>query len=69
MALLLLLPILICNLEALAENFTGRMFVVVGFVILYLVIILAMSRARTLEVLLAGATYATVLIVFVSNTD
>ncbi|KAK1828787.1 hypothetical protein QBC39DRAFT_358313 [Podospora conica] len=68
MAMLLLLPILICNLEALAQNFTGRMFVVVGFVILYLVIILAMSRARTLEVLLAGATYATVLIVFVSNS-
>ncbi|KAK4176441.1 hypothetical protein QBC36DRAFT_311121 [Triangularia setosa] len=66
MILLLLLPIVVCNCTT---SLTARMSVVMMFVIIYLGILLHMTRSRTIEILVAGATYATVLIVFVSNSS
>ncbi|KAK4213176.1 hypothetical protein QBC37DRAFT_440943 [Rhypophila decipiens] len=51
--LLILLPIVICNCTT---SLTARMSVVMMFVMIYLAILLHMTRSRTVEILVAGAT-------------
>ncbi|KAI0549270.1 hypothetical protein F4679DRAFT_272939 [Xylaria curta] len=65
-ALLLLIPVVICNI---INTTSGRIVVVIASTISYLLILFSLTKSRTMELTLAGATYATVLIVFVSGTN
>ncbi|KAE9363029.1 hypothetical protein N431DRAFT_357402, partial [Stipitochalara longipes BDJ] len=62
---LLLAPVLVCN--ALSST-TPRIITIVISTIVFLSTLSLLTRARTVETFLAGATYATVLIVFVSGS-
>ncbi|KAK3391098.1 hypothetical protein B0H63DRAFT_467254 [Podospora didyma] len=64
--LLLLMPVVICNL---IDATSVRIIVVMACTISYLLILFALTRSKTMDLVLAGATYATVLIVFVSGTS
>ncbi|KAI1370095.1 hypothetical protein F4677DRAFT_398262 [Hypoxylon crocopeplum] len=64
--LLLMSPVVICNL---ISTISARIVVIMLFTILYLLILSCLTKSRTMELILAGATYATVLIVFVSGTS
>ncbi|KAK0703661.1 hypothetical protein B0T26DRAFT_744402 [Lasiosphaeria miniovina] len=64
--LLLLMPVVICNL---IDTISIRLVVVMACTISYLLVLFALTRSRTMDLVLAGATYATVLIVFVSGTS
>ncbi|KAF2626793.1 hypothetical protein BU25DRAFT_72116 [Macroventuria anomochaeta] len=63
---LLLMPVVICNM---ANSTTVRLIIIVISTICYLFILSEMTKSRTIELVLAGATYATVLIVFVSGAN
>ncbi|KAL7798569.1 hypothetical protein V8C37DRAFT_368323 [Trichoderma ceciliae] len=63
--LLLMMPVIICNL---ISTVSVRIVVVMLSTISYLLILSWLTKSRTMELVLAGATYATVLIVFVSGT-
>ncbi|CAI6337693.1 unnamed protein product [Periconia digitata] len=63
---LLLMPVVICNITG---STSVRIFVIMISTILYLSILFSLTKSRTMELVLAGATYATVLIVFVSGQD
>ncbi|KAI7781661.1 hypothetical protein LA080_014427 [Diaporthe eres] len=63
---LLLMPVVICNIVG---TLSIRVFVVVVSTILYLLVLSVLTKSKTIELILAGATYATVLIVFVSGTS
>ncbi|KAI8629553.1 hypothetical protein F5Y19DRAFT_433455 [Xylariaceae sp. FL1651] len=65
-ALLLLAPVIIC--DSIHTN-SGRIAVVIASTISYLLILSGLTNSRTMDLTLAGATYATVLIVFVSGTN
>ncbi|KAJ9139048.1 hypothetical protein NKR19_g7574 [Coniochaeta hoffmannii] len=62
---LLLLPVVICNL---VSTVSIRIAVVMASTIFYLLVISQLTRSKTMDLVLAGATYATVLIVFISGT-
>lgn len=64
-AALLLSPIALCSFIRLLW---ARMLVVFAFVLLYLVILLGLTKSKALELTLASTTYAAVLIVFVSGS-
>ncbi|KAI1376850.1 hypothetical protein F4677DRAFT_76026 [Hypoxylon crocopeplum] len=64
--LLLMMPIIICNI---LTTTTARIVIVMASTITYLLILSGLTRSKTMELILAGATYATVLIVFVSGTS
>ncbi|CEJ93277.1 hypothetical protein VHEMI08877 [[Torrubiella] hemipterigena] len=64
--LILLLPIMICNLFS---NISARLVIVMIFTVIYLLLLSWLVRVKTKDLILAGATYATVLIVFVSGTS
>ncbi|EXA33850.1 hypothetical protein NW761_014338 [Fusarium oxysporum] len=64
--LLLLLPIVVCNVVSTAAV---RIFIVMLSTIVYLLVLSGLTRAKTTELVVAGTTYATVLIVFVSGTS
>lgn len=51
---LLLMPVVICNI---AGTFSIRVFVVVVSTILYLLVLSVLTRSKTIELILAGATY------------
>ncbi|KAI1123527.1 hypothetical protein F5Y10DRAFT_51181 [Nemania abortiva] len=63
---LLMLPIVICNL---CSSISVRIIIVMASTITYLIILSSLTRSKTVELILGGATYATVLIVFVSGTS
>ncbi|KAI8664308.1 hypothetical protein NCS55_00939000 [Fusarium keratoplasticum] len=63
--LLLMMPIVICNLVG---TNAGRILVVIFSTISYLAILAELTNTRTVELIVAGTTYATVLIVFVSGS-
>ncbi|KAK4222723.1 hypothetical protein QBC38DRAFT_489203 [Podospora fimiseda] len=63
--ILLILPVVVCNL---VSTLSLRILIVMACTISYLVILLALTKSKTMELVVAGATYATVLIVFVSGT-
>ncbi|KAK4247053.1 hypothetical protein C7999DRAFT_41578 [Corynascus novoguineensis] len=62
---LLLAPVVVCIL---VRNIPARIFVVVASTALYLTVLSQLTRPRMMELILAGATFATVLTVFVSNS-
>ncbi|KAK0113057.1 hypothetical protein ONS95_014763 [Cadophora gregata] len=64
--LLLLMPVIICNF---VDTISIRITIVMISTISYLLVLSGLTRARTIELIIAGATYATVLIVFVSGTS
>ncbi|KAI0133390.1 hypothetical protein F4776DRAFT_133889 [Hypoxylon sp. NC0597] len=64
--LLLMMPIIVCNI---VSTISVRIVIVMASTITYLLILSTLTRSRTMELILAGATYATVLIVFVSGTS
>ncbi|KAI1318414.1 hypothetical protein F5Y16DRAFT_134536 [Xylariaceae sp. FL0255] len=64
-SILLLLPIIVCTV---ITSLMARLFIVVISTAIYLAILSALTRARTFELILAGATFMTILVVFVSNT-
>ncbi|KAH7012908.1 hypothetical protein EDB80DRAFT_709107 [Ilyonectria destructans] len=61
----LLVPVIICST---ITALSGRLAIVMVFTISYLLIILELTQPKTIDLILAGATYATVLTVFVSST-
>lgn len=64
--LLLLMPVVVCNI---ISTTSVRILVVMVSTISYLLVLSVLTKSRTMELILAGATYATVLIVFVSGTS
>ncbi|KAH6688478.1 hypothetical protein F5X68DRAFT_205749 [Plectosphaerella plurivora] len=62
---LLLSPVLICNF---VSGLTARLIIVVVATAGFMAVLSTFTRARTLELLVSGATYTTVLVVFVSGT-
>ncbi|KAL4727146.1 hypothetical protein ACLX1H_006047 [Fusarium chlamydosporum] len=61
--MLLLLPIVICNLvNALAT----RLLIVMLSTVVYLLVLSGLTRVKTIELVVAGTTYATVLTVFIT---
>ena len=63
---LLLMPIVVCNI---VRDTILRIVIVMVSTVLYLLVLSGLTRAKTIELLLAATTYATVLIVFVSGSD
>ncbi|QPC76221.1 hypothetical protein HYE68_006973 [Fusarium pseudograminearum] len=63
---LLLLPIVICNL---VTDLSMRLMIVILSTVVYLIVLSGLTRIKTIELIVAGTTYATVLTVFVSGTD
>ncbi|KAF3032014.1 hypothetical protein E8E11_000637 [Didymella keratinophila] len=63
---LLLMPVVICNL---IDTTSVRIGIVLVFTIIYLTVLAELMQPKTMELVVAGATYATILIVFVSGTD
>ncbi|KAF3034659.1 hypothetical protein E8E12_001493 [Didymella heteroderae] len=63
---LLLMPVIICNVT---DTTSIRIVIVMVSTIIYLSILAELTQSKTMELVVAGATYATVLIVFVSGTD
>ncbi|KAI1065885.1 hypothetical protein LB507_001179 [Fusarium sp. FIESC RH6] len=64
--MLLLLPIVICNL---VNDLPMRLLIVMISTVVYLLVLSGLTRVKTIELVVAGTTYATVLTVFVSGTD
>ncbi|KAK6831667.1 hypothetical protein RU639_002681 [Aspergillus parasiticus] len=62
--MLLLAPVILCNITTSA---TLRVIIIMAFTISYLLILSILAKSRTIELIIAGATYATVLTVFLSN--
>ncbi|KAF4630754.1 hypothetical protein G7Y89_g7386 [Cudoniella acicularis] len=64
--LLLLMPVVICNV--ISTN-SIRIIIIIASTISYLLILSMLTKSRTMELIIAGATYATILIVFISAGD
>ncbi|MCJ1269880.1 hypothetical protein MMC22_009773 [Lobaria immixta] len=62
---LLVAPVAICNS---LDSVNARLAVIIMSTILMIATLSGLTKARTIEMLVAGATYATVLTVFVSGT-
>ncbi|KAL2820069.1 hypothetical protein BJX63DRAFT_337402 [Aspergillus granulosus] len=62
--LFLLLPIVVCSMTQLIPV---RLAIIAVLTIAYLVVIPLLTKSKTMELMLAGATYATVLTVFISG--
>ncbi|KAI0538636.1 hypothetical protein GGR58DRAFT_467466 [Xylaria digitata] len=61
---LLLLPVSICTTTT---SMVARLFIIILSTALYIIILSALTKARTFELILAGATFTTILVVFVSG--
>ncbi|KAH8879228.1 hypothetical protein GQ53DRAFT_854994 [Thozetella sp. PMI_491] len=61
---LLLTPVVICIL---VSNVLARICVIIASVVIYLSILSRLTNSRMIELILAGATFATILTVFVSG--
>ncbi|KAI9900825.1 hypothetical protein N3K66_005087 [Trichothecium roseum] len=64
--LLLLTPVVVCNFVA---ELTPRLIIVVISTTGFIAIMSGLTRTRTVELIVAGATYTTVLVVFISSND
>lgn len=64
--ILLLMPVVVCSI---INTTSVRIAIVMVSTISYLLVLSSLTKSRTMELILAGATYATVLTVFVSNTS
>ncbi|KAI1151403.1 hypothetical protein F4825DRAFT_477091 [Nemania diffusa] len=65
-SVLLLLPVTICSA---ITSMTARLIIIILSTAVYLAVLSALTKARTFELILAGATFATILVVFVSGTS
>ncbi|KAI2632250.1 hypothetical protein GGR54DRAFT_26548 [Hypoxylon sp. NC1633] len=65
-SLLLLTPIVVCNAVL---SLSGRIWVVAISTVTYLLVVSALAKTKTIELIVAGATFATVLIVFVAGDN
>ncbi|KAI1776945.1 hypothetical protein F4818DRAFT_412368 [Hypoxylon cercidicola] len=65
-SLLLLTPIVVCNAVL---SLSGRIWVVAFSTMAYLLVVSALAKSRTIELIVAGATFATILIVFVAGNN
>ncbi|KAK3386537.1 hypothetical protein B0H63DRAFT_467931 [Podospora didyma] len=63
---LLMAPVVICNL---VSSLTARLIVVIAATTGFIAALSGLTKPRTIELVVAGATYATVLVVFISNTN
>ncbi|KAK2009605.1 hypothetical protein LZ32DRAFT_589796 [Colletotrichum eremochloae] len=61
---LLMLPVVVCNI---VNTASARIIVVMVSTICYLLVLSGLTNSRTMELVVAGATYATILTVFVSG--
>ncbi|UKZ90843.1 uncharacterized protein TrAFT101_005842 [Trichoderma asperellum] len=68
MAVLLFPPVIICNF---VSNLTYRMIIIVGTTAIFIAILslIARTRMKSFDLVIAGTTYATVLVVFISGTN
>jgi len=64
--LLLLMPIVVCNI---ISTTSIRILVVMVSTISYLLVLSLLTKSRSIELILAGVTYAAVLTVFVTGTS
>ncbi|OAL35473.1 hypothetical protein AYO20_05323 [Fonsecaea nubica] len=64
--LVLLIPMVICSAQ---KNMTARIVVVGVAASLFIAIVSVIIKARSIEIFMAGATYATILVVFVAGTN
>ncbi|PYH47505.1 uncharacterized protein BP01DRAFT_217289 [Aspergillus saccharolyticus JOP 1030-1] len=62
--ILILLPMLMCNY---LQNPTTRIIIIAVSVLIFIAILSGISKAKSMEVFVASATYATVVMVFISN--
>ncbi|KAL7943428.1 hypothetical protein V8C42DRAFT_106835 [Trichoderma barbatum] len=65
-ATLLLTPVIICNY---IDDLTHRVIVVVLTTAAFIAALACLTRVRAIDLVVAGATYATVLVVFISGTN
>ncbi|KAI1740158.1 hypothetical protein F4680DRAFT_448354 [Xylaria scruposa] len=63
---LLLLPVTICSTTT---SMIARLIIIILSTAVYLTVLSALTKARTFELILAGATFTTILVVFVSGTE
>ncbi|KAI1825595.1 hypothetical protein F4861DRAFT_500915 [Xylaria intraflava] len=63
---LLLTPVIICNF---VQSLTARLAVIILATTCFVAVLSGLTRVRTVELVVAGATYTTVLIVFITNTN
>ncbi|KAK0717750.1 caspase domain-containing protein [Lasiosphaeria miniovina] len=63
---LLMAPVIICSLVG---NLAARLVIIVAATTGFVAVLSGLTRAKTIELVVAGATYTTVLIVFISNTN
>ncbi|RDA95040.1 hypothetical protein CP533_2193 [Ophiocordyceps camponoti-saundersi (nom. inval.)] len=64
-SILLLMPVVVCNI---ISTTSVRIVIVLVFTVSYLLILSGLMKSRTKDLVIAGATYATVLIVFVPGS-
>lgn len=64
--ILLMAPVVICNLIG---SLTARLVVIVAATTGFVAVLSGLTKARTAELVVAGATYTTVLVVFISSTN
>lgn len=64
--LLLLTPVIICNA---IHNLTARLVVMVLATTFLVAVLSGLTKAGTMQLVVAGATYTTVLVVFISGTN
>ncbi|KAL6922447.1 hypothetical protein FSST1_006473 [Fusarium sambucinum] len=63
---LLLSPVIICNA---VQSLSARLVIIVFAASIFVSLLAGLTKANTVELVVAGATYTTVLVVFISNTD
>lgn len=63
--LLLMAPVIICNF---VSNLTGRLITIILSTSIFITVLSILSKARSVELVVAGATYTTVLVVFISGS-
>ncbi|KAI4603138.1 hypothetical protein KJ359_005930 [Pestalotiopsis sp. 9143b] len=62
---LLLVPVVVCNFLG---SLTARLFSVIISTTIFVAVLSGSTKAKTIELIIGGATYTTVMIVFVSTT-
>ncbi|KAK7978777.1 hypothetical protein PG996_004828 [Apiospora saccharicola] len=63
---LLLVPVVVCIL---IDSVWARICVIITSTVIYLSILSHLTKSKMIELILAGATFATILTVFISNVD
>ncbi|KAK3338128.1 hypothetical protein B0H65DRAFT_560981 [Neurospora tetraspora] len=64
--LMLLLLVVLCNI---VSTTSARIIIVIVFTIGFLLILSGLTKSKTMNLILAGATYATILIAFISKSS